>query len=183
MNKEIRQICLIDIKDIPDEGLSVRYDDVPGLLSDIEEISHYGPLHARAFLQKLDGYVHVKGDIDVTLHLICHRCLEEYPFAVHSTFSYVLSPSKDFQEKERELEEKDMEISSFDGIHIPLGEIFREQVLLQIPLRNLCSEECKGLCSICGANLNKEPCKCKEKTLRSKFAALEALKKSSINKT
>jgi uncharacterized protein len=177
MDEERKDICLINIKDIPDEGPRVSYEDVPGLLSDMDDLTQRSPLHAKAFLQKVDGYVHVQGTIDVELGLTCHRCLEEYPFHAHSDFFYVLTAQTETQAEERELDEEDMESLSFDGVHIFLGDMFREQVMLLLPMRNLCKQDCKGLCSICGANLNKESCQCKREFLNSAFSELESLKK------
>jgi uncharacterized protein len=61
------------------------------------------------------------------------------------------------QEKE---DEEDANFSFYKGAEIDLGEILREHLALEIPIRYLCSESCKGLCPQCGQNLNSAACSC-----------------------
>lgn len=60
------------------------------------------------------------------------------------------------------------------GADFDIKELMRDQIILNMPLRVLCSEECKGLCSICGCNLNNQTCDCmSEQYSNSQFAALQ----------
>ena len=61
------------------------------------------------------------------------------------------------------------------GTKIDLGEILREEVLLAMPMKAVCDEGCKGICSGCGAELNDEECRC-EPEIDERWAALGALK-------
>jgi uncharacterized protein len=63
---------------------------------------------------------------------------------------------------EGEIEEEDLALTPFDGFHIDLPEIAREQIYLLLPLKPLCREMCAGLCPRCGANRNLETCGCSE---------------------
>lgn len=58
-----------------------------------------------------------------------------------------------------------------------LAELSRTDVLLQIPMKHLCSPDCKGLCSVCGTNLNKDTCSCDKKQIDPRLAALAELLK------
>ena len=60
---------------------------------------------------------------------------------------------------------------------IDVGELLREQVYLSMPARILCRESCRGLCQICGADLNHERCDCEKRDGDSPFAVLRRLKK------
>jgi uncharacterized protein len=117
--------------------------------------------------------VHLKGQIHGAVALQCHRCLEPYLLEVETTFSYVLVP-RDAEEAEDE--GIDVEISAYDDDVIDLGGVFREQLLLQLPMRYICREECKGLCPGCGADLNIEECRCEPLPKDSPFAVLRGLK-------
>jgi uncharacterized protein len=64
----------------------------------------------------------------------------------------------------------------FAGREIDLKEALQEQVVMSIPMRPLCAETCKGLCSRCGANLNDGDCGCRQNSFNIKFAALKDLK-------
>jgi uncharacterized protein len=59
---------------------------------------------------------------------------------------------------------------------VNLESILREQVLLTLPLKPLCSETCKGICPRCGADLNREPCQCPAEDSASPFAKLKNIK-------
>lgn len=80
----------------------------------------------------------------------CGRCLEKFLVDVNTTFQelYVFSL--------RSQEETDLIIPD-DG-YIDLGSIFREYFILELPIKALCREDCKGLCSFCGKNLNESSC-------------------------
>jgi uncharacterized protein len=75
-----------------------------------------------------------------------------------------------------ELNEEDMESGFFGGGEIHVSEIACEQVFLEIPLQPLCQEDCKGLCPVCGKDLNVADCECKKEAFESGFAALRKLK-------
>jgi uncharacterized protein len=61
-----------------------------------------------------------------------------------------------------------------------LEDVLREQVLLAVPLRSLCREDCKGLCPCCGKNLNIDTCSCAAQVPDPRWAALEDIKKKKL---
>jgi len=86
------------------------------------------------------------------------------------------SPLEGLLEEERqELQAGDMETGFYREGELDLGEIVREQLLLNIPMRPLCGESCKGLCPHCGANLNETTCGCEQKSIDPRMKALEKL--------
>lgn len=58
---------------------------------------------------------------------------------------------------------------------VDLGEVIREYALLELPMQSLCREDCKGLCPICGADLNTDPCDCQREESDDRFAVLKSL--------
>jgi uncharacterized protein len=78
--------------------------------------------------------------------------------------------------QEVELDSGDLDEDYFQDDELDLNALLREQILLTLPLKPLCREECRGLCRQCGANLNREPCSCTAPKLHSSFAGLEKLK-------
>ncbi len=76
-----------------------------------------------------------------------------------------------------ELQKDDLIRSVYEGDAVDLDELVREQILLALPTRTLCREECKGLCPECGANLNAGECDCAQKEIDPRWAALADLKK------
>ena len=69
-----------------------------------------------------------------------------------------------------------MVVAFYDKDRIDLGEIVREQILLEVPLRRLCREDCRGLCPSCGVNRNTEACDCQPRS-RSADERLAPLRK------
>jgi len=166
----------IPVEDIPEEGLSVAYDDMPDLLDVTGELTAEGPIHGSAFIRKVDSEVYLTGDIEARLALPCDRCLAVYGEPVAASFSYVLVQEPEESGAEKAIREPDVEVTPFDGSRIPIADIFREQLLLNVPFRRLCREECRGLCPGCGANLNSETCACAREREEPPFSVLGALK-------
>ena len=68
------------------------------------------------------------------------------------------------------------EIGYYQGEGILLEDVLREQVLLALPLKSTCREDCKGLCPQCGKNLNQEPCSCSEPAEDPRWAVLKDIR-------
>ena len=123
--------------------------------------------------------VHVKGHLDVRLGLECGRCLEPIAFALDQDLDLFLLPhsasAEEDEEDEVELSERDLVVAYYRGDRLDLGEIVREQLLLNVPMKNLCREDCQGLCPSCGANRNRTVCGCVVDTVDPRLASLKKL--------
>ncbi len=75
-----------------------------------------------------------------------------------------------------ELRAEDLEVGYYDGKGIEVNDVFWEQVALEIPMRVVCSEECRGICPKCGANRNREACTCENSAAPGPFDVLKKLK-------
>ena len=119
--------------------------------------------------------IEVKGNVLIDLDMLklnvnvsysykgqCDRCLED----ISKTEEFTLVKQYDIKE-----------IESSDKEGIDLEETVKEQILLNMPSKVLCKDDCLGLCPICGINLNKESCNCMDNQINPKFAALEKLLK------
>lgn len=101
-----------------------------------------------------------KVSIDATtklaLHIPCSRCLEdvETPLEIH------FSKEVDFRESEEErLQELD-ELNYISGYNLDVDVLVYDEILIDFPLKVLCKENCKGICNVCGTNLNYGTCDC-----------------------
>src|ERR1044072_582574 len=89
-------------------------------------------------------------------------------------------PSSEASEgAETEDEEDDLETSYYRDDQIDLNELLREQFYLELPMKPLCTEDCKGLCPQCGTNLNTGTCDCSAGWNDPRLAPLRQLKKES----
>lgn len=166
--------------EIPDEGLCLEWrEELPSLSSYLRTLSQIDfefkkPLDSKASIVKAGKTVLIKGSVETVLELRCVRCLKVFPFPLTSSFDLTLLPLKEAPfEEEVELAEEDMESSFFGEGEIHLSEIACEQVFLEIPVQPLCQQECKGLCPVCGTDLNLSNCGCPRQTFETGFSVLK----------
>lgn len=180
------------IVDIASEGLSLSCTATgPQLGLDEPEEKFQGPLTVQLELVHHEGPITVTGTLEGTAIRQCVRCLTEYaePLFVTLYAEYLpqpdavskptpaeaprRSPRRGAQPVEpvEETEEAD-EVYLYQGDHLDLVPMVREQVILAAPMQPLCREECLGLCPQCGQNLNERRCGCPPEQGPSPFRVL-----------
>jgi uncharacterized protein len=157
-------VLVVDVSKIPPEGL-----DVSEALSP-EALALPGGdfvLRPGASLQcHLDladeATVHAAGRLGAQLEIECGRCLEPFVLSLDQRLELFFLPHRkgDEQEDEVELTERDMVVAYYREGRVDLGESVREQLILAVPMKRLCREDCRGLCRSCGQNRNLQPCEC-----------------------
>lgn len=161
----------ISLEDIPLEGLKVEFENISNLG---EEINIKEPFSGYFKLKKLGIEIKLEGFLKGVVVLECDRCLSDYEFPIEHEFKISILPRASLNlEEEKELSEEEMEVSFYDNSWISFYELLKEEILLSLPYKNLCKPDCKGLCPICGTNLNKELCNCKGYKKESPFAVLK----------
>ena len=127
--------------------------------------------------REMDHY-RVEGSVTVPVRQSCSRCLAPFGQELSSRFTIIFREATAAVEDEDEVElgEQDLVSASFSGDEIDLLPEIGEQVALAIPLKPLCSEGCKGLCPVCGADMNAAPCGCSREPVNFKFSALKDFK-------
>jgi uncharacterized protein len=115
--------------------------------------------------------------VETTLRLACSRCLIEFQTVIDSPFTifYIRAAGVPLDE-DVELADEDLISATYDGDEIDFTQEIAEQILLAIPFKPLCSEDCRGLCPTCGAELNVAECACGQTHVNFKFTALKNLK-------
>lgn len=155
------------LEDIPKEGCDLSFEDVVFLSGDTAAAPMWeegmwleGPVKVSLqFTRDVDG-IYVTGHLEAVASLECHRCLQRYHQPIISDFVYLLiQPHLPMDNKGVAVDESITLVLEAD--EVPLGDILYEQILLGIPMRHLCSEDCKGLCPICGEDLNRHSCNCR----------------------
>lgn len=117
------------------------------------------------------------GGVKTTLELPCSRCLEAFALPVDASFDLRYRPhTENTGEDEREVEEDDLTTAFYENDEIDLGQLMREQFYLTLPMKPLCREDCKGLCPVCGTNLNAGACNCNSAWDDPRLAALRELR-------
>ena len=107
----------------------------------------------------------VAGTVRTSKQFICDRCLAEGEREIALDFS------EDYAKTPGDTDEAVL----YDGDAIILDDLVRDTLLVAEPLRELCKSDCKGLCPICGQNLNEGQCDCDTFVPDPRLAALESL--------
>ncbi len=127
-------------------------------------------------LRNESGTIHATGEVETRLSLTCGRCLSDFHRRVRTTVSVeFVTDSSDHEEP---FEEK-IYLLEFDGKKVNLAEPVRQDLVLHVPMQPLCREDCRGLCSVCGADLNEEDCGHDQKSIDPRLEALQDIELSS----
>jgi len=177
----------VNVDRIPEEGLLLRASEASDrfpALKDVDmegDIGFESPIEVEIRLRWVSRFVAATGKLRTMVRLSCSRCLGSFikglslPFeATYSEEAPALESSG--EEIDIELTAESIDLFRFHGREIDLLEAIQEQVLLALPLRPLCREDCRGLCPQCGADLNQGTCGCVEKPTDPRFAVLKNLK-------
>ncbi len=111
------------------------------------------PVEVKGEATSRAGSVQLKAKAEFDLSVSCDRCMDEIQRHESYSFSHLLVTSLENEEDEEEY-------IRVEGESLDLDELFRGDVLLEIPMKFLCREDCKGLCPSCGQNLNHGSCGC-----------------------
>lgn len=110
------------------------------------------------------------------LEVACSRCAEPCPWLVAVDFDLRYLPqAANIGEGDLEVAEEDLDVAFYEGEHIDLGQLVREQFYLSLPMKPLCSTDCRGLCPQCGTNLNVTLCACDTRWVDPRLALLAAM--------
>jgi uncharacterized protein len=156
-----------------------RYEKVypPDAFAADDQFRVVAPVTLAFDIQKNADQVQLTGRVQTTLELPCSRCLEPFDSPVDAAFDLRYQPQRtNAGESEREIAEDDLTTAFYENDEIDLGQLMREQFLLSVPMKPLCSGACSGLCPVCGANLNRGRCDCKRDWEDPRLAPLKALK-------
>lgn len=189
---------VVKIEEIPEGGLAIDRALPKELLEAVFAEQREGfvlqgasPLSAK--LSRVSGGVLLRGGFTVQAQAPCKRCLVDVAVPLPVDFTLNLVPEgRSRRDKADELEGDDdqgaeqagsfsldaVDLELFDGERIELDPIVREQVLLALPVSVVCGEDCKGLCTVCGQNLNEKECGCERKVPDPRLAALKNIKLS-----
>ncbi len=177
---------VLHLIEIPHEGLSLSCDvQADDLVLGPEDVRIPGGLAMSVNAVKAGAVVHVTGTLSGTARRQCVRCLKEYDDALWLPLVGEYHRDTDLKGKpagressERSGEDTDDDVYVYTGEEIELGGMLREHVILATPMQPLCHEDCRGLCPVCGQDLNLRQCECREQQIQSPFAVLKKLRET-----
>jgi uncharacterized protein len=176
----------LSIDVLEDHSIDFREEFPPEVIDLGTDVRQRTPLRAqgRAELiaehhghKKLIEDIHLAGEFATSLELLCARCLEPVVRDVARSFDLLYRPQgADAGHEELSVTDAEADIGYYTGEGVLLEDVLREQVLLAVPLKAVCREECKGLCPHCGRNLNQGACACPQTSGDERWPALKDLK-------
>ena len=99
--------------------------------------------------------IRVEGNMNVAFGAVCDRCVEETTVKLELTFDRTVSPNTE----DTDLDEAD-DLAFIEGFQIDIEAFVYNEIIVNWPLKILCKEDCKGVCPVCGQNLNEKECGC-----------------------
>jgi len=132
----------------------------------IDEFSFDDDIHVICSMQKDMDLARIEGEVNASPILECSRCLKSFRQDIVGYFSIVARHLRKgetvpvYSDDDKNEDEDDLIYIAHDEDSIDITKFVHDALLLSIPLKPVCSEDCKGLCPVCGNNLNESECGC-----------------------
>lgn len=176
----------IEIKELEAHPIDFDQQFRPGEIDFGEDFQQRSPLQASGRAQLVEERhgkhetikdIRLSGGLEASFELACARCLEPVQHEVEHKFDLLYRPQgADAGREELSVTSAEAEISYYQGEGLLLEDALREQVLLALPLKLICREDCKGLCPHCGKSLNFDRCSCAEAMEDPRWSALKEIR-------
>ena len=170
---------IIDLFQIGEHEKDFAFELQPDEIALDEDMARLNkPVNIAGKVKKQIAQFDVSGEIKGEIELDCTRCLQPQIMVLDIPFNVeYISAEHLTSDKDAELGERDLDVSVYEDDKINLDELAREQILLSLPTRFYCKDDCRGLCPICGANKNLTNCNCEVKDVDSRWSALKEFRK------
>jgi uncharacterized protein len=133
------------ISEIPHEGIDVEREET------VESDTIISPIKAKLKIMKIASEVIVKGEVVADIKLQCSRCIKDFEHELSVPVDVVYHPLDELKGEERhEIMSGELDMDFYSGDEMDIMTLMKEQILLNIPMKPLCSDLCKGICRTCG---------------------------------
>jgi uncharacterized protein len=168
---------LLDLRDL-DEGVStVELEGDPECLElERDDYTFHPPVRVSLEVDKQEQEVLVAGEVSLPAQVECARCVRLFAEEARARLRTRFIRTRGAPKVDPWAPEDGVREISYDQTVLDLTDDVREAILLALPIRALCRTGCKGLCPVCGANLNEEECSCDRPRGHPAWSALEKLK-------
>ncbi len=140
------------------------------VLIDNEEFEIVSPVVYNGSIYKIDGYYEINLNVIFEYKTRCARCLKETVKKLETSFD-----GKLIEEGSNEEVLEDENIVYYKEDNLDIDKYVLMELSSSLPMKTLCSDECKGICPSCGTDLNKNECDCIEDNTDPRFAKLKDL--------
>jgi uncharacterized protein len=144
-------------------SMELEYVGEPPEVNPTEGCDIDGDISLSGRLTNNNGILHLDGDVDVSYISACYRCLCKVKKVLK------LKMREDFISS---VDAKETDMYPFEGKTLDISKVLNDNIVLNLPMKHLCSDLCKGLCSKCGGNMNDKPCGCVEDSIDPRLEGL-----------
>ena len=169
---------IIDLNALGERSKHVDIEIVPNEIDfGLENVRAASPIRLSCEIEHSDFRTDVTGNIAAKFEIDCTRCLDAVKVPLDIDIDVEFVDAEHFGTPgEHEIDAKDLGTDVLPSEHLDLRDLVREQILLNLPERVFCNDDCKGLCEICGTNRNLKDCNCREVEVDPRWSALKDLK-------
>ena len=168
------KIDLANIAGTP--GARGRYS-ISENVAQTEDFACVGPVTGELQVENTGSLLLLRGELRATLRLACVRCLG----AFERLATIVVEEEFSAEQTEADIETMDRdepETSAMSDFVLDVSEFVRQQIHVNVPMASICREDCRGICPVCGRNLNEKTCDCAAESADSRWAKLGDLLQS-----
>ncbi len=170
----------LDLSDIARNPGSFAEQAIDMALPEVEGMTLIAPVHGKMTVSCTGRVLLMEGAVDTEIEQVCFRCGGTYRQPIHAEFQedFVVhppSPGGPALAIEEDEEEPDIHLFFPGTLDLNLDELLRQSILLAMPIKPLCQDDCQGLCPHCGQNWNEGQCACQPEGVHPQMAALQHL--------
>jgi uncharacterized protein len=137
------------------------------ICGELENITPEGQIKSDMVFTNDFGTISLKMNIEFDYGASCDRCASDIKNHMTLETNHVIAT-----QNEKDITEEDEDVIIIDNYKLDVDELIFNDIVLNLPMKQLCSDECKGLCPQCGQNLNEGKCKCNAKTADPRWGKL-----------
>ncbi len=142
-----------------------------------EDVTKVNTVRAELAIQRSEEEYFCQGKVFAAYQIECSRCLQQYEHLIKQKTDFVIC-SESYHEKisEDRIDDEDYVFFTGSDLRVDIADQVRQVLVLSVPMMPLCSDECSGLCTQCGTNLNKSKCECDNEKIDPRWEELKKLR-------
>jgi uncharacterized protein len=162
----------IYIPDIHDEGIELDLNET------VSSDAIVSPVKGNLRVEKVGTEVIVRGNLEAHAQLQCSRCLKDFCIILSIPVDVVYHPVDELKgEDKHEVTSEELDMDFYVGEELDTERLINEQIVLNLPMKPLCNDLCRGICSRCGADLSAGACECEKENTDPRLGVLKKLLK------
>ncbi len=166
------QIFTVDLRGLSEGRCRLNLSE-PGLKLELpeEQLTISSDVDVDLTIDRIGSLITARGEVSTVPAFVCARCLEQFELEVTTEFDTVIRMGR----KDYRLEDEEDTPVEFGNDWISFAPSVRESLILAVPMKPLCRDDCQGFCQQCGINLNESHCSCPGKGSDPRWGALKTL--------